>query len=377
MSDMAKGRKGQILTLALLVMFVGGVILAGLFQYMGSSLLLATRGEENAVNYYAADSGIEDAVYGLLNSQNYSHKEYILEYKNSTVNNRAVDVRVENNPSGCGDGGENCYLITSTATHNKSGASTTIESYIHMEFYDLAAFGYGAITSNTHVNIQPGCTVDGNVSVPGADEDLVDNKGTLNGDIVPLPGLWPTAEQLRDMFLPMVDELNHFPPGSTIDVKDTPTIWPLYRDGDLQIYSSKKNQDATLNGTVYVTGDLDIGKTKKKFTLDLNGQVIFVEGDIDVGGKTTITGSGFIIAIGDIKFWPKLETSADDYVLVMSIEGWVNLQPNGDFYGSVVGEVEVNLQPGNSIIWSDPNAAGLEFPVIDIFKILTYDIVDR
>jgi len=71
MSDMARGKKGGVLVLALLIMFVGAVILAGLFQYMGSSLLLATKGEENAVNYYAADSGIEDALYGLMNNQSY------------------------------------------------------------------------------------------------------------------------------------------------------------------------------------------------------------------------------------------------------------------------------------------------------------------
>jgi len=34
-------------------------------MYLDTSLLLATRGEENAVNYYAADSGIEDAIAWL------------------------------------------------------------------------------------------------------------------------------------------------------------------------------------------------------------------------------------------------------------------------------------------------------------------------
>ena len=48
---MDKGKKGGVLTLTLLVMFVGTIILGGLFMYLDTSLLLATRGEENAVNY--------------------------------------------------------------------------------------------------------------------------------------------------------------------------------------------------------------------------------------------------------------------------------------------------------------------------------------
>jgi len=62
---MDKGKKGAVLTLALLVMFVGTIILGGLFMYLDTSMLLATKGEENAVNYYAADSGIEDAILWL------------------------------------------------------------------------------------------------------------------------------------------------------------------------------------------------------------------------------------------------------------------------------------------------------------------------
>jgi len=62
---MDKGKKGGVLVLTLLVMFVGAIILGGLFMYLDTSLLLATKGEENAVSYYAADSGIEDALAWL------------------------------------------------------------------------------------------------------------------------------------------------------------------------------------------------------------------------------------------------------------------------------------------------------------------------
>ena len=382
MSDMARGKKGQVLLLALIIMFVGAVILTGLFQYLGTSLLLATRGEENAVSYYAADSGIEDTILWLQHKPWETPDKSLAGWKACNpllsqpcgntyeINGRNVSVSV-------GEAFDsNTFLITSNAT-NDNGVRTTIESYLNIEYYELAMFGYGALTSNTSVTIQPGCVVDGNVSVPDADPSLVDNKGTLNGSIVPLPGEWPTAEQVREMFLPLVDESNHFLPGSIIDVKDTPTIWSLYGDGDLTILSSEEDLSTTLNGTVYVTGNLDIGKANKDFTLNLNGQAIIVEGELVMGGGTIITGSGFIIAIGDIKFLPQTATSEDDYVFLLSVAGKIDLQPKGDFQGSVLGVLDVGTQPKYRIEWTDPNAAGLEFPVIDTFKILTYDIVDR
>ena len=36
-------------------------------------------------------------------------------------------------------------------------------------------------------------------------------------------------------------------------------------------------------------------------------------------------------------------------IFIMSITGDTFLQPGGDFYGSVAGNVEVQLQPGTSI----------------------------
>jgi hypothetical protein len=38
-----------------------------------------------------------------------------------------------------------------------------------------------------------------------------------------------------------------------------------------------------------------------------------------------------------------------DPVFIMSIDGQTFLQPGGDFYGSVAGSVEVQLQPGSSV----------------------------
>ena len=46
------------------------------------------------------------------------------------------------------------------------------------------------------------------------------------------------------------------------------------------------------------------------------------------------------------------DTDPDDFIFVMSVTGTVNFQPQGDFYGSVAGDVNINLQPGSSLFWN-------------------------
>ena len=118
----------------------------------------------------------------------------------------------------------------------------------------------------------------------------------------PVDADWPTGEQLSDFYFGQVEGLDPYPDdiidvGSGTEV-DPYLIGPLYYVGDLlQIKSSQVNAVAVLTrtvetpGVVYVAGDLEIGKTAQDFTLDLNGQTIYVEGDIDMGGKCTIRGS--------------------------------------------------------------------------------------
>ena len=129
-----------------------------------------------------------------------------------------------------------------------------------------------------------------------------------------------------------------------------------------------------------------IGTTDHDFNLDLNGNTIFVESPttfdedskyaLKIGGKCTITGSGCIIAVGDIEFKPNLNCSPADYVLVMSIEGKTYMQPNGDFYGTLAGSSEVYIQNGDAS-WTSPYAVegGLNFPGFAVAKSVRYSIV--
>ncbi|HUW46081.1 MAG TPA: pilus assembly protein PilZ, partial [Dehalococcoidia bacterium] len=93
----------------------------------------------------------------------------------------------------------------------------------------------------------------------------------------------------------------------------------------------------------------------KEMTLNLNGQTIFVASStvgqpaLWIGGKLNIIGPGIILAVGDIYFEPNIPVGMTDPIFIMSVEGETLLQPGGDFYGSIAGSVEVQLQPGSSI----------------------------
>jgi hypothetical protein len=375
MNNKAGRKKGQILTLTLLVMMVGAIIMAVFFQYLGASLALAIRGEERANTYYAADSGFEDGFYWLQQGKElggfwaWNEGEEQWERENYELNDRTVQVGVE-------DTGNDIYKITSKAISDE-GRNTVVESYVYAKVanYFEPFSDSVVITSHSWVYLRPGSEVMGNISVNNADESLITNKGTWVGDIVPLNPDWPTAGELSDLFLYQVDETDPFP-SLEIDVSDTPTIGPLYRNGNLEIGSTVDGAAVTLNGTIYVNGDLQIGGSKE-FTLDLNGNFIFATGWVYVSDKCTlIQGVGAVVAVGHVSFAPKVTFDENSYIFVMSIESWVEVKPNGNFYGSIVGYEYVEAYPGGTISWTDPGLLGFQFPSIHDLQLLTYTIVD-
>lgn len=341
--------KGHVLLMALVIMTVGATIIGALFLYLNTSLLASSKSQERALTYYAADSGIEYALFQLQNGSEDMPPPY--DINNNTVNVTITEV-AQQDPS------YNVYRITSTASGD-SGGSTTIESYVSLASADFGWLLESVITSNGNVTIQPDAEVTGNITYTGS----LDNKGDINGNVTDLEDIrnWPTADEFAAFYWEDVKDLGLFADG-TIDVADTPSIGPLYREDDLLIKSSAPNAGTTLNGTVYVTGDLTIGGPKE-FTLNLSQQTIFVKGSITFGAKCTLAGSGCIIAVGDIFFEPNMATNPDDFVFIMSINGTTTLQPGGDFYGALAGNVDVTIQPNCTLEWGGAGGEdGLTMP---------------
>jgi hypothetical protein len=334
-----RSQKGAVLPLTIVIMVVGAISVTALFGYLGASLLLVGKNQEKVDAYYSADSGIEYAIAELVDSVAEITAYGSKEFEPFELNGRTVQVTIA-------DEGSGTYTITSTAI-GEDGESTIVACAL---VHDYEFFFDGAINSRADVTIQPGSSVTGNVTYVGTltGGDQVDGNVTQVDEIEP----WPTDEILADFYQDDVPSTSF---GSNIiDAAYVNPIGPLYREGQLSIYSTITAANTTLGGTVYVTDQLDIGQVKKEFTLDLGGQTIYCDyrgtGDaIRIGGEVTLTGSGCIIAIGDIQFQPQLTSNPDDYIMVLSVEGTIDLQPNGDFYGCLVGNVEVNLQPGMSV----------------------------
>ena len=360
-----RDEKGKALVLVLINLVVGGLIFAPLLGMMSTGLIAGQVYERKMYEYYAADAGVEDAIWKIQNHVDevagltVCYPDY--SYDMTDVNGKSVDVTITfvDNLT---------YRVVSTATGD--GSDTEIEAYITPMSGDFGGILDNVITSQGDYSLQGPTTVN-------------PPEGEEHGPVDYYPGDWPEAEDISDWYWQDVKDETPYNYGS-LDVKDyAGGIGPFYRDGTLDILNTGTDGlTLQLNGTVYITGDTQIGQTNKDFTLDLNGNTIFVESAtmdgqyaLHIGGKCTITGSGCIIAVGDIEFKPNLNNSPDDYVLVMSIEGKTYMQPNGDFYGTLAGGAEVHIQNGDAT-WTDPSTVegGLNFPGFNDLKAYDFNI---
>jgi hypothetical protein len=337
-----RGEKGKAMVMALILLVIGGLTATPLLAYMGSGLLAGEVYEKSTAELYAADAGVEDAVWNIQHEVpevmglTSCYPDWA--YNMSDVNGRSVDITITlvSNVTFT-------YRVVSTATGD--GSETEIDAYVTGEskYGDYWGIMDNVLTSLGEITLQPGA----NVTPSEGDHSPLEYYG----------GGWPEIWELEDFYGQQVEDEDPYPFG-TIDLDGVDMdLEPLYRDGELEIVNSSNTPATlTLNGTVYVTGDTLIGKTGKDFTLDLNDHTIFVASDSSdpqkalwIGGQCNIVGPGVIVAIGDIYFEPNIEAGMTEPIFIMSITGDTFLQPGGDFYGSVAGDVEVQLQPGTSV----------------------------
>lgn len=400
MKRLAGDEKGQTMILALILLVVGGLIVIPLLSFMSTGLITGEVYERRTLELYAADAGVEDALWKLKKLDPdipTTPEQPPLTYTlGSAVNNKTVEVTIDM-LSGTAGGG--IYEITSAAT-STGGSGTTIESCISTS----PLFWNHAITSTGDITLQPNSEVYGDVM------GNVSGSGTIYGsNSTPYdPDDWPFDQDFRLFFWPQVEgaELTYETCGGkdTLNVQNpdhVPPFGPGFHDGNFYIESSGNDVvTATLTGTVYIRGDdakLDITGGNKDFYLDLNYQTIYVEGisynlstptqyALQIGNRVHIIGSGVIIAEGNINFRPSIDVgSEDEFVFVLSLCGTVHLHPAGTagmLYGSVAAQ-DVYLGSGDILTHTpaptDPDTGEqvLSFPMDAVetaVKILTWDI---
>jgi len=231
-----KNESGQgALAMVLLLLMLGAVILTPLLVFMQTGVKAGQVYESKLQEFYAADSGVEAAIYNISqNNTAPSVDPYLL-------NDRDVNVTIE-------DEGGGIYKINSTATSG-TGGNTTIECYYGALNY--SGLLDNAISSNGTVDIKNKVDVTGNVSAPncpyagytGCDcpncsysIDCVNCTNCCSEE----PLSWPTAETLSEYYYNKVKNLTPHEGDMEIDIDTNPEIGPLYVNGELYIFSSIK-----------------------------------------------------------------------------------------------------------------------------------------
>ena len=350
MKRLIRDEKGQAMVLVLVLLLVGGLLVSSLLAYMGTGLLTGRVYERRTAELYAADAGVTYGLWKIKDSglcPGNLPQSYSINVNDKDVE---VDIEYESGP----------YKITSVGSTD-GNSHTTVVSYVDVTFKD---FFDNAITSLGNVEIGSNTIVNGDVQYGGT----LKNQGTINGTSTEeVYTKWPTAGELSVLYQGQVQGAPD--PGPSIEINgQTTNLTRSYRvNGDLQIENTPNDPGTlVLQGTVYVNGDLNFKQpgTKGAYTVNLNGQTIFVTGTItfpSVG--VSVSGSGCIIAIGTINFQPGMQSNEGDFVFVMSIDGTVEFKPNGTFYGSLAGDVKVDLQPNCNFTWHSLGETGLNFPI--------------
>jgi len=376
MKRLIRDEKGAAMVLAVILLLVGGLIAAPLLAHMGTGVIAGEVYERRTAELYAADAGVEDAMWKIQSNNLTFGEDNHAHLGPLTVNGRSVQVEIyrEDLDPTCGE--ELMYQILSTAATSDGGnttaivSATTVEAYLSVSYLDLSALLDNAIISYDTITIMPNNMINGDVWLPIADEEHLDNKGAINGTVKDGDDMtitWPTDEQLSGYYWEDVEHLETeaYPDGYVINIPSGTTegdpyvIGPLLAAGALTI---KGNGWIRFDGTIYVKGDLVFAATPE-INVNLNQQTIFAEGGVYMPPNVNLFGSGCIIAIGDIDFQPSIASGGDDFVLVMSIAGKVWFKPSGEFTGCLAGNAEVDLQPGCTINWISPEGKGLDFPM--------------
>jgi hypothetical protein len=345
--------QGQLLILSVFIILVfAGLSIIPLLNFMGTGVNTAKNTGLHTQEIYAAEAGVYDSMWKLMvivpgvpKSQWDSPLQYSID---DGVNGKTVGVTLTKVNSAT-------YRIQSVATDPNTYHQSTIDSDISIDNtggVDLSEFSKYAMTSNGTITGKISDLIYGDVWIPSSANYTAPPP---SGELINTPIVgWPTASELETYFSYLVDTSNPYS-NSVINVSNPNQSGPLYAQG-------ASNGDYTitgtgnLTGTIYIAGNLDFDN---KAHVGLDGNTIFVTGNISSSPQAYLAGPGAIIAIGSIVFSPQV---APSYIFVMSISGSTQFQPQGDFIGAVCGNTNINLQPNCTLTWQSPGVGNIDLP---------------
>jgi hypothetical protein len=346
--------KGAAMVLALILLLVGGLFSAPLLSYMGTGLLEGEVYENRTDQLYAADAGVEDAIWNIDNEVpevtglSYCYPDW--SYNMSDVNGKSLEITITwvNNLT---------YRVVSTATGDNN-SHTQVESYVYYgsEWRDLLDFGVVAlngdiiISGSSELDSYPEGNntriyANGNIDIQGSSK--VYGEAVATGTITYKPGAITPGPITENLFPP----LEFYLPDLSLYLAEANT--GEFIDGDL---------DVTTNCTIgpaYITGDLYLAS---QAVLTLEGAV-WVEGRIITEGGSQMLGEGPLVAVSyvDIKgsaapapeVMPVVISSesyiavagdSDSYMVVYAPNGKVSVAGTGAVNGAIIGkEIDISI----------------------------------
>jgi len=387
-----------VLALVLVLLVVGGLILAPLLGLMSTGLMAGQVYEKKTDELYAADAGVEDAVsrmpgLNLSVGQSTSFTIPDVNGKNVAVNTTCVSNTTQT--SGCNATWTVIHKVVSTATGDGSG--TKVTAYVKGT---SVSQNYSGLLDHVLTSL-----ASGGISIPNNPNVVIDPSSGANGPLAGYGGSWPPAQDLSSFYLRDVSNVTPYSGATTIDTRGgSSPPGPIYINGQAVscpsgvgpvrvngglIIENTVNGNSTLNltGTLYIEGNTVIttSGSSSPLNVNLNGNTIFVASDsrkgpsspyaLYIGGECAINGPGVIIAVGDIYFQPNMVAGTTGPIFILSVSGSTVLKPSGSFYGAVAGNVLVDVQPGQTVINYPTGGFGdLNFPTGVQYPNPTYSI---
>jgi hypothetical protein len=363
---LVRDEKGQAMLLALILLLISGLMAAPLLAHMGSGLLTGQVYETRTAELYAADAGVEDAMWKVQNGTEVKPPVACGDptswnYTISDVNGKSVayNITYVRNTTGAE------YTITSVATTgNKS--HTTVEAYVRYASDWGNILDYGIVALNGSITIDATSVLDSfpepNKTHIYANGDILNDKqsrvygrATATGTIANINSIIPgpaLAGQARvDFVLPDMqkyfDAANSgvlYPNGLTINGQQS--LGPArIMGGDLNIQAGAV---VTLGGPVWVDRQI---KAVGGSVIRGEGPLVAVDG-ADLGGGAAPLAEKMPVIVstqGEIK----VSGNADNYMVLYAPQGRVTVTGNPNIQGSIIGkEVYLNVAKKVSVTYN-------------------------
>lgn len=261
--------KGQAMILVLVLLVLGSLIIAPLLGFMGTGLLAGQVFENRMAEFYAADAGVEDALWKLINDppSPYPYSYQVLDVNDLTVNVTIADI------------GASTYKITSIA------GNTTIEAYV-----SVTAGGDFTISEPGDYDVSAtlwdpdGIYVGGNFTLSNG-ADLKGDIGTVyvEGDITLSPGA-EFEEDIGDLCVHAGGDIILLTSGGNKSEIEGRGNVCVCAGGNITLGAEARIKPRGEGGpvNVYVVGNLTLGAGA------------WIEGDVYLGGSLTLGNGAYI-----------------------------------------------------------------------------------